>query len=129
MIEKTIEGEWWLPDTPDNHINGILTLHRENKFFLSLKGCLDPNFDNHQICFIHGMSKDGQSITLFKCLCDRIEMIRKQESSFLVYAVFINACYFKECEIAFDSFDVVYHFLEYWFPRGIQVKRKNIQRY
>lgn len=69
-----IKGYWWLPETPEHQISGVLTFSPGESILLELMGTLNDlanhvltqrDFINPEI--ILGVSVDGKPITLQKC--------------------------------------------------------------
>lgn len=68
----TVEGVWWLPDTPEHQISGSFTLDQDQGGSLSLSGMLralveSMNAASDERHTIHGFTKKGQRVTLLDC--------------------------------------------------------------
>ncbi len=75
MHERTLEGRWWLPDTPNNKHGGRLTFSASTGCRLEVFGALldaDPlSVREVRVPVIHGSvssHETGNDITLFDCL-------------------------------------------------------------
>lgn len=75
MIEpRIIKGYWWIPNSPDEKVAGILTYIPKDSLMLEIIGQIKPDvsaveefleFENEDV--IYGFSSDAKKITLINC--------------------------------------------------------------
>ena len=64
-----MKGKWWLPDTPENQVTGVLKFDPVGDFVLKLDGLLEPtrpfaSSPSLHPPVIYGISKEGQRCSL-----------------------------------------------------------------
>jgi hypothetical protein len=74
MQTGTFEGNWWLPETPEDKVSGVLTIEWGTRPVLELRGLLRPNDVGDAIRLtlvagegypvVHGEAAEGRQITL-----------------------------------------------------------------
>ena len=125
-----IEGFWWLPNTPDVKIPGVLSFTPGDTPRLKLMGALNnieerdfppPDFINPDI--IHGISAKGESVTLSKCLQkSRNSSIgdagSQSTSEFIVHFAFFGVYFSNPSDIQFTSVFVRFHNLDNWYNKS-----------
>ena len=92
MEAKEYKGKWWLPESPDIKVAGILYYKPSEEFRLELIGSFDTENDNSIAAIfsakkedvIHGQASDGTNISLFDSHC-HIAHIGKADFSTVVY--------------------------------------------
>lgn len=65
-----LKGYWWLPDSEENKLSGILTFSQDDGIFLEIVGVFDSKRTEplQQPSIILGLTQQGKPITLYKCI-------------------------------------------------------------
>lgn len=126
----TIEGFWWLPNTPEVKIPGIFSFSPGDTPRLKLMGALNktedsgfpsPDFINPDI--IHGISAKGESITLNKCLqtsgnSSIGDAGSQNTSEFIAHFAFFGVYFSNPSDIQFTSIAVRFHNFDNWYNKS-----------
>lgn len=125
-----IEGFWWLPNTPDVKIPGVLSVTPGDTPRLKLMGALNnieerdfppPDFINPDI--IHGISAKGESVTLSQCLQKSQNSSigdagSQKTSEFIAHFAFFGVYFSNLSDIQFTSVSVRFHNLDNWYNKS-----------
>lgn len=132
--EFEILGKFWLPETPDAHVDGSLHFTPGDSIELQLQGYLN-GVDNEippppevQPPIILGCSQDGKDITLFECrqTSNTFRVIGFGSSSFIAQFAFIGANFLKPEDVKFESVSIIYSNFNEWVNiKSIDFDTKN----
>lgn len=125
-----IEGFWWLPNTPEIRIPGVLSFTPGDTLRLKLMGSLNkieekifppPDFINPDI--IHGITVKGESVTLSKCLqkssiSSKGDAGSQNTSEFIAHFAFFGVYFSSPSDIKFTSVSVRFHNLDSWYNKS-----------
>ena len=126
-----INGFWWLPESPQTKIPGTLSFSPGNILRLNLMGALNEieekkfpssNFINPNI--ILGISSEGKSVTLIKCLqtggfSSFSDAGSFYSTKFIVHIAFFGVHLFSSENILFSSITVKFHNLDNWYNESL----------
>ncbi len=126
-----INGYWWLPETPQTQIPGILSFSPGDVLILKLMGELtktreeyfpSPDFSNPVL--IHGISLNGESITLYKCFQKSEDRSigyagSKCATEFTAHFAFFGIHFSTQADIQFTSLSMRFHNLDSWYNKSL----------
>jgi len=118
MIERfECKGTWYIPENPENTVDGILTFDPDGESILDLIGSFTEFYSkvqNQKI--ILGFTNKGHKITLLECMeINRSESFPGiKTTSFLVTFIFEGAHFQNVDEIKFSSINASLAKLEEW---------------
>ena len=118
-VEFKLEGNWWLPETPNKKVHGSLTFDPEDGLVLRFFGHIgeDPApgvvfIDYHQI--IHGETTEHEDVTLYRCNMDEHNAGPLGENSFKpIFMLGGILCNSGEL-MKFDAITLTFPGLESW---------------
>lgn len=120
MIEKfEYEGEWWLPEQPEQKIKGTLNFTPYEGASLHLIGSkqdVERIWKMGELKIIQGFSADGKKITLHNCLLKEstVHYPGMVECSFYASYVFVGKHFQKAEDIKFKSLWIRFLHLDDW---------------
>jgi len=114
----SINGLWWLPESPKKKINGIVSFSLEKGCELELFGVfykLDKDLPE-QPKIILGMTQDNKPITLYKCINTSLTYPLFGMGKTIYYAHFLfEGVHFRdESDIQFNKLNINYSNLDAW---------------
>lgn len=126
-----INGFWWLPETPQIQIPGILSFSPGNILILKLMGeltktpkkyHLPTNFINPVL--IHGKSSKGDFVTLYKCFQKSGDNSYGFgggycNTEFIAHVAFFGTHFSTQADIQFISLSVRFHNLDNWYNKNL----------
>lgn len=118
MDNIEFRGQWWLPDTPEDTVAGVLSFSQKKGGKLELIGSFDSVFDKghgeHPI--ILGTTVDGKLVTLQKCWeTKRVAPFPGFESTdYLVHFIFVGDHIPTEEAIRFNKLQAKFTYLYDW---------------
>lgn len=118
----TYNGEWFLPQKPENKIPGILTYNPEEGIYLELMGSLRELRgpigigDLFKPDIILGFTTNGKAITLYRCaeIGREINFPGGVTTKNRVNYCFVGTHFDNASELKFDSLKVSFQNLEEW---------------
>ncbi|TGL34842.1 hypothetical protein EHQ52_10150 [Leptospira koniambonensis] len=115
--EFEIEGNWWLPNEPNNKSYGTLSYSPRQGVFLSLVERLDEP-GNPRISVLLGESFASQKITLINVIVERGNFPFNQRVLLSASSVLLNIHYHKKEDIKFSSISVTIPEIFPWFKKS-----------
>jgi len=115
--EFEYEGEWWLPEYPEQKIKGTLKFTPIKGALLYLIG-VEQDFEKiwqtNEIKIIQGFSADGKKLTLHKCFPGKLEVHYPGMAKCLLHVtyVFVGAHFQNAKDIKFKSLLVRFSHLD-----------------
>lgn len=121
--EREFRGYWWLPENPDEKVGGIASFTPSDGVSLELFSTLneDPDYmgsgNVFRPDFIHGVTTEGERITLKNCIRGSYSMSSSQgfgvtSSSYQAISL-LSGAHFTE-QINFDRFRMQFPLLTKW---------------
>lgn len=117
IAEVKYRGLWWLPDKPDQRIAGELSLVPYDEAYLELQDALDADVTpGFRLSLLHGMSGDGDPITLLGCLLiyRRGGVIGQTTLRFQIHHVYVGYHFAKPEDIRFRAIRARYVNFHEW---------------
>ncbi|WP_152416120.1 ApeA N-terminal domain 1-containing protein [Halococcus hamelinensis] len=121
--EREYWGYWWLPENPDEKVGGIASFSPSDGVSLELFSALNDDTRYmgsgtvYRPDFIHGITTDGEKITLKNCIRGNYSMSSSQgigaTSSTYQAIALLSGAHFTE-QINFDRFRVQFPLLTKW---------------
>lgn len=118
--QTPIEGSWWEPSNPGAKWHGTLVMKAGNHAVLRALE-LETTFLNSSLnrvpysrSFLHGVTKDGAAVTLWKCITShRSRSMGSEETHFDVHTVIFGG-HFTEKDLVFDEVKMTFDYLNDW---------------
>jgi len=134
------KGFWWLPETPDVDIPGMLRFTPDNGIFLELQGVLHGGDDHlfHPPIFkdesvILGVTSQGKEVSLINCVQIKGTVgagwnyLATPETAYHITRAYVDVHFPSIEEVEFDEFMVDYTYLNEWMDQNpFQVDRRGI---
>lgn len=117
--EREFRGYWWLPDDPDEKVGGIASFTPSDGVSLELFSALNEDPDHmgsgnvFRPNFIHGITTEGDRITLKNCIRDSYSMSSGVTSSNYQAVSLFSGAHFTE-EVNFDKSRIQFPLLTKW---------------
>lgn len=125
-----IQGRWWLPETHEVQVPGILSFSPGNVLRLKLMGAFNkpkeeksqlPNFFIPEI--ILGISSKGESVTLYDCILEGESSSSGvhgsfSQTEFIANVAFLGFHFPARENIQFSSLCVRFHNLDNWYNKA-----------
>jgi len=117
--EYEYEGDWWLPEQPEQRIRGKLKFTPQEGAVLHLIGShqdLERIMKTSNLGIIQGFSSDGKKITLYNCLFKHIKVSYPGMPVCLLHVtyVFVGTHFERPEDIKFKSLWVRFLYLDDW---------------
>ncbi|MBN2424490.1 MAG: hypothetical protein JXR46_02840 [Calditrichaceae bacterium] len=142
-IEKQYLGVWWLPDSPENKVGGLLNFYKNKEITLELVGTFSSlfNYKKGKTTYISTkreivkypiilgyLSGENQKITLYECWPKKYSINSGLSTEHLnPSVVFLGAHFNSLDEISFKKIKIHYDALSYFLKdSGFKVKLKTI---
>ena len=71
-------GNWWLPESPDTYVSGVIKLHQGRYYSLSLDSFLSEDFNKYDM--LVGEIR-GQKLTLFDVHINTVDIVNGKPSN------------------------------------------------
>lgn len=115
MKDLELKGIWWLPDSEENAISGILNFNSEDGAYLELMGQLSA-YEMLETTIILGKTANGDDITLYKCFEVKKNYSSNTFPTTLVFAniIFRGVHFNAEEDIRFNELSCHYSNLDEW---------------
>ncbi len=127
MNKFVYKGVWWLPETPQKRVRGMLIVSNEEVILELTDSLEDKNICEHiqeiisprlkTLNIILGISVDGKKITLYKCT-ERLSNANFREELifplFHPHLTFIGTHFQKKEDIKFKKLYIHYSYLDKW---------------
>jgi hypothetical protein len=118
MDDITYRGYWWLPETPETRIAGILSFSQENGAKLELIGVFNTMFENapDDYSIILGLTTDGKPITLQGSFVTNRQFTTAmtETSDLLVRFIFVGIHVPDEESLQFNEIQASFTYLYDW---------------
>ncbi|HEO64785.1 MAG TPA: hypothetical protein ENI73_02845, partial [Spirochaetes bacterium] len=135
MNELEYMGVWWLPENPDEKIEGILKFSRSEEGTLKLFSSFSKNSDTNElmkkvnIILGFSISPEVKDITLYNCFekSKHFSMsLAKPNSTFVINQVMVGTHFQTEEDIQFKSVSVDFPHLAEWVGvSGFDIERNH----
>ena len=125
---STYRGVWWLPESPERRVSGVLAIARDGEAVLelieSIGGESLPGKKARRFPIILGVTTDSKEITLHDCLEIKGSFgSHLSASSVLATRSFVGVHFQKSDDITFRSISVRYSYLDEWVGiSGFKIK-------